>query len=505
LGDTEKQSNSGILGGIEKIGNKLPHPVVLFIILIFAIILISELAVQLGLSIEYTEFSSNETVTATANSLLTKDGMNYIFNSAVDNFVTFAPLGTVLTAMLGVGVAEWTGLISAAMKRALSNVPTYLLSAAVILVGIMSNLASDVGFVVVVPLGAIIFAGAGRNPIAGLAAAFAGVSGGFSANLLITPTDVNLIGTTNEVLQSAGINYEVSVTANLYFMIASTVLLTIVGALVTDKIIEPKLGEYQGDYVSDDEPLTEKEHKGLRNALIALLIYVVIMAFLMVPENAVFRTLDEATGQMSLTNFFSNGLLFALFLLFVIPGVSYGITIGKIKTSSDFVKGMTESMSSMAGFIVIAFFAAQMIDYFGYTNLGTILAVSGANFLRNINLVGLPLLIVFIFICAIINLFIGSANAKWALLAPIFVPMMLNLGVEPDVTLIAYRIADSATDIITPMLNYFGMILIFYQRYDNNSDIGTLLSTMIPYSGIFLTVWIIFFSIWYLLGIPFGF
>lgn len=498
------QKTTGILNGIEKLGRKLPHPVVLFIILIGITILVSELAVQTGLTVEYTEFSTNESVQVQANSLLSKEGINYIFNSAVNNFVTFAPLGTVLTAMLGVGVAEWSGLISASMKRLLSNVPSMFLSAAVVFVGIMSNVASDVGFVVVVPLGALIFAGAGRNPIAGLAAAFAGVSGGFSANLLIGPTDANLIGTTNEVLQSAGINYEVAVTANWYFMIASAIVLTIVGALVTDKVIEPRLGEYQGDYIADDEPLTEVEHRGLRNAVIALVIFVIVMGFLMIPENALLKTIDETTGEMSLSNFLSNGLLFAIFLLFVIPGLTYGLTTGKIQNSSDFVKGMAESMSSMSGFIVIAFFAAQLIDYFGYTNLGTILAVSGAGILRSINFGGLPLLIGFIFVCAFINLFIGSANAKWALLAPVFVPMMLNLGVQPEVTLATYRIADSSTNIITPMLNYFGMILIFFQRYDKQSDMGTLLSTMVPYSASFLTMWVILFAIWYLLGLPFG-
>jgi len=495
---------SSILDWIELLGRKLPHPVVLFILLIGITILVSELVFQTGLTVQYTEFSSNEVVEVQANSLLSREGINYIFNSAVNNFVTFAPLGTVLTAMLGVGVAESSGLIAAAMKRLLTNVPSALLSAAVVFVGIMSNVAADTGFVVVVPLGAIIFAAAGRNPIVGLAAAFAGVSAGFSANLLIGPTDANLVGTTNEVLQSSGIDYEVAVTVNWFFMGVAAVLLTIVGAVITDKVIAPRLGEYQGDYVADDEPLTKTEHKGLRNALIALIIYVAVMAFLMFPENALLKTMDEASGDMTLSNFLSNGLLFAIFLLFVIPGLTYGMTTKSIQNSNDFVEGMSESMKSMSGFLVIAFFAAQMIDYFGYTNLGTMMAVSGANALQSINFVGLPLLIGFILVCSFINLFIGSANAKWALLAPVFVPMMLNLDVQPEVTLAAYRIADSSTNIITPMLNYFGMILIFFQRYDKKSNMGTLLSTMVPYSAAFLTAFTILFAIWYLTGLPFG-
>jgi len=494
---------SGILDWIELLGRKLPHPVVLFILLIGITILVSELIFQTGLTVEYTEFSSNNVVEVQANSLLSREGINYIFNSAVNNFVTFAPLGTVLTAMLGVGVAESSGLIAAAMKRLLTNVPSAFLSAAVVFVGIMSNVAADTGFVVVVPLGAIIFAAAGRNPIVGLAAAFAGVSAGFSANLLIGPTDANLVGTTNEVLQSSGIDYEVAVTANWFFMGVAAILLTTIGAVITDKVIEPRLGEYQGNYVADDKPLTQTEHKGLRNALIALIIYVIIMGLLMFPENALLKTMDEA-GEMTLSNFLSNGLLFAIFLLFVIPGLTYGITTKSIQNSNDFVEGMSESMKSMSGFLVIAFFAAQMIDYFGYTNLGTMMAVSGANALQSINFVGLPLLIGFILVCAFINLFIGSANAKWALLAPVFVPMMLNLDVQPEVTLAAYRIADSSTNIITPMLNYFGMILIFFQRYDKKSNMGTVLSTMVPYSGAFLISFTLLFAIWYLIGLPFG-
>jgi len=503
MSDLEKR-NSGFLGWIERVGNRLPHPVVLFIILAAVIIAVSGIAGAMGLSVQYFDASAGEEVSVEAVSLLSAEGIRHIFNSAVSNFTGFAPLGTVLVAMLGVGVAEWTGLIAATLKRLLANVPAFLLSASVVFAGVMSNISSDVGYVVIIPLGALIFAGAGRHPIAGLAAAFAGVSGGYSANLLPGPLDALLVGIAEEALGSAGIEYPIEITANWFFMIVSTFVVTLVGALVTDKIVEPRLGEYTGDYKPDTESLSDLERKGLRNALIVFVVFVAIMAFLMFPENALFKSIDESTGQLSLNPFLSSGLLFAIFLLFVLPGLAYGLTINKINNTSDFVTGMTESMSSMAGYIVLAFFAAQLIDYFNYTNLGTILAVSGADFLRSINLVGLPLILGFILVTGFINLFIGSASAKWAILAPIFVPMLYNLDITPEMTLIAYRIADSSTNIISPLLSYFPMILIFARRYDMKSGIGTLVSTMINYTFAFLIAWTILLVIWFFLNLPVG-
>nr|WP_269317475.1 AbgT family transporter [Tetragenococcus muriaticus] len=295
------------------------------------VVVISGIAGATDLSVEYFDAAEGENTTVEAVSLLSAEGLNHMFNSAVDNFTGFAPLGTVLVTMLGVGVAEWTGLIASTLKRLLSNVPAFLLSASVVFAGIISNIASDVGYIVIIPLGALIFAGAGRHPLAGLAAAFAGVSGGFSANLLVGPLDAIVVEIANEALSSAGINYEMSITANWYFMVASTILLTIVGALVTDKFVEPRLGEYKGDYRPDFESLSKVELKGLRNALIVLVVYAVIMGILMFPQGALFRSYDEALGTESINNFLSSGLLLGIFLLFVLPGLAYGITVGKIK------------------------------------------------------------------------------------------------------------------------------------------------------------------------------
>ncbi|MDN6194174.1 MAG: AbgT family transporter [Alkalibacterium sp.] len=503
MNESEKR-NKGFLGFIERIGNSLPHPVIIFVILALAIIVISDLAARFGAPVEYFNATEGDYVTVEAVSLLTGKGLSHIFNSAVDNFTGFAPLGTVLVAMLGVGVAEWSGLISSTLKKLLRNVPTSLLTASVVFAGIISNIASDAGYVVVIPLGAIIFAGAGRHPIAGLAAAFAGVSAGFSANLIFGPTDALLVGITNEALSSGGIDYDVAVTANWYFMIVSTFVLTIVGAFVTERIVEPRLGEYNGSYKPDDEPITATENKGMRNALIALLVFLGIMAFLMIPENGVLRTLNEETGNMTLDNFLRNGLLFMILLLFAIPGYFYGRTTGKIKTSHDLVKGMSESMASMGGYLVLAFFAAQFINYFSYTNLGLILAVNGADFLETIGFVGLPLILAFILVTAFINLFIGSASAKWAIMAPVFAPMLFEVNIAPEMTLMAYRIADSSTNIISPLMSYFAMVLVFAQRYDEKSGLGTIISTMLSYSIAFLITWSILLMIWFALGLPLG-
>ncbi len=503
MNEPVKSENKGFFGMIERVGNRLPHPVVLFILLAVGLIVLSEIIARFGVTVDYTD-ATGESVVVEAVSLMTGDGLAYIFNSAVTNFTGFAPLGTVLVAMLGVGVAEWTGLIGTTLKRLLQNVPTSLLTAAVLFAGIVSNIASDAGYVVVIPLGAIVFAAAGRHPIAGLAAAFAGVSGGFSANLMFGPTDALLAGITNEALTSAGYNYEVAVTANWYFLIVSTFVLTAVGAYVTEKIVEPRLGEYTGDYQPDDEPITDDEKRGMRNALIALVLFLAVMAFLMIPENAPLRALNEDTGQMTLDNFLANGLLFMIFLLFAIPGYFYGKTTGKIKNSHDLVTGMTEAMRSMGGYLVLAFFAAQFINYFSYTNLGTILAVSGARVLEGIGFVGLPLILGFVLVTAFINLFIGSASAKWAIMAPIFVPMLLELNIAPEMTQMAYRIADSSTNIISPLMSYFAMIIVFAQRYDKKSGIGTLVSTMLSYSIAFLIVWALLLMVWYYLGLPLG-
>ena len=499
--DTPKQN--GILKGIERVGNAMPHPAMIFVILSAAVVVISFIVAQMGTSVTYYDARAGAEVTVSAVNMLSADGLRYIFNNATKNFTGFAPLGTVLVAMLGVGVAEWSGLINTSLKKLLTNVHPRLLTAVVVFAGIMSNIASDAGYVVVIPLGAIVFAGAGRHPIAGLAAAFAGVSAGFSANLLLGTLDPLLQGITNEALRSAGLDYSILPTANYYFMIASTFLLTFLGTFVTEKIVEKNLGAYTGDYMPSKESVTDLENKGLRNAGLSLLAFGALMLFLTVPANAVFKTANAA-GEMTINEFLSNGLIFMILLVFMIPGFVYGKTVGKINNSNDLVESMTDAMKSMGGYLVLAFFAAQFVAYFGRTNLGTILSVKGADFLESIGFTGLPLIFGFILISAFLNLFMGSASAKWAIMAPVFVPMMMRLGLSPELTQAAYRIGDSTTNIITPLMSYFAMIVVFAKKYDKESGLGTLISTMIPYSLVFLLGWTALMALWYFANLPLG-
>lgn len=500
---SKNEKKGGLLQSIERVGNALPHPAMIFVIMIAILAVIAQICASAGVSVSYYDAKAEADTTIEAISLINPEGIRYMLSSIVTNFTSFAPLGVVLVAMLGVGVAEDAGFFDAGLKKMLSNVPPVLLTATVVFAGIISNIASDAGYVVVIPLGAMLFATAGKHPIAGLAAAFAGVSGGFSANLIFGPTDALLSGITNEALRAAKIDYTVGVDANWYFLIVSTVILTIVATLVTEKIVIPNLGEYKGAYVHEDKPLTDLEKKGLKNAMIGLLVFLVILGFLTIPQNAILREAN-ADGEMTLEHFLGNSLISTIFLLFLVPGYIFGKTVGKFNNSKDLVRAMSKSMESMSGFLVLAFFAAQFVSFFAYTNLGTILSVKGAEFLGSISLTGIPLIILFIILSAFINLFIGSASAKWAIMAPIFVPMFMNMGLSPELSQMAYRIADSSTNIISPLMNYFAMIVIFMQKYDEERGLGTLISTMLPYSIAFLLFWSLLLIVWMMFKLPLG-
>lgn len=501
----KKQKNtqevSGFLKKVERIGNALPHPAIIFVIMTVILVIAAELIARSGAVYEYYDAKAKEQVALSAVSLLNAEGLNHIFNSAVANFTGFAPLGTVLVAYLGVAVAEHTGLFEVSLKKLLLNVNPRVLTAVVVFAGVISNIASDAGYVVVIPLGAMIFASVGRHPIAGLAAAFAGVSGGFSANLLIGTTDPLLTGITNEALKINGMNIELAATCNWYFLMVSTIFLTIIGTLVTEFIVEKNLGKYTGSYVHEEKPITAVEQKGLKWAGLGLLVYVVLMAYLMF---TVFREPDAGEGIAQIKHFLHDGLIPAILLLFMIPGLIYGKITGSIKTSHDLIDVMTKGMQGMGGYLVLAFFAAQFINYFGYTNVGKIISISGANFLKSIGLTGIPLIVIFIILSAFLNLFMGSASAKWAIMAPIFIPMLANMGIHPALTQVAYRIGDSSTNIITPLMSYFAMIVVFMQKYDKEKGLGTLISTMFPYSMSFLIMWTLLIVVWMLFGLPVG-
>lgn len=489
---------------IEKVGNKLPHPVSLFIIFSFIVIIISAITEALGVSVTYDKFEEGELVPVTvkAVSLLNAEGLRSILTNAVSNFTSFAPLGTVLVAMLGVGVAEGTGLIQAALRKLVLVTPKRLITAVVVFAGIMSNIASDAGYVVLVPLGALIFYSFGRHPIAGLAAAFAGVSGGFSANLMVGPTDALLSGISDPAAKMIDGAYTVPVTGNFYFLFVSTLLITILGTMVTEKIVEPRLGGYQGKTDAKLEKMRNDENRGLIWAGISLLVYVIVLLILTLPSHGILRNQD--TFSILDKSPFIGGIVPLIALLFLIPGIVYGIASKSVKSDKDLVHAASKAMSSMGSYLVLAFVAAQFVTYFTWTNLGTILAVKGAEILEDVGITGIPLIIGFIIVTAFINLFIGSASAKWAIMAPIFIPMFMQLGFSPEFTQVAYRIGDSTTNIISPLMSYFAIIIAFAHKYDEDVGIGTLISLMLPYSMIFLLGWSALLILWMLLGLPIG-
>lgn len=489
---------------VERGGNALPHPATLFLLFSAAVVFISEICFRAGVSAQYTTISKGEaqTVVKNAVSLMNADGIRYMFSSAVSNFTGFAPLGTVLVAMLGVGVAEGTGFIGALIRKVVMGTPKQLITIVVVFLGVMSNVASDAGYVVLVPLGAIIFMNFGRHPLAGIAAAFAGVSGGFSANLLVGTIDPLLGGISTEAARIIDPSYNVLATANYYFMAASTFLIAFIGWFVVEKIVEPRLGEYSGSHKVSLDEQTPDEIRGLRFATVSIVIFVGIILALILPEGGVLR--DQATGEILGRSPFVKSIVTIIMMFFLFPGVAYGLGAGTIRSDKDVVHAMSKAMSTMGGYLVLAFFAAQFIKYFSYTNLGVILAAKGAEFLQAINFTGLPLIVAFILVSAFINLFIGSASAKWAIMAPVFIPMLMQMGFTPEFTQVAYRIGDSTTNIISPLMSYFAVIVAFAQAYDEDAGIGTLISTMLPFSVCFLLGWTVLLAIWFTFGLPIG-
>lgn len=498
---------------VEWLGNLLPHPVTLFALFALGVVLLSGLAGWLGWSVPdpRPEGAAGRSATGTidAVSLLNGAGLRRIVENLVSNFVSFVPLGTVLVAMLGVGVAEASGLLSAGIRAMVLRAPRSLLTTAVVFTGVISNTASEAGYVILVPLAGVIFLAVGRHPIAGMAAAFAGVSGGYSANLLIGTVDPLLAGITQESARLIDPAYTVHPAVNWYFMSASTFLITALGTWVTVRIVEPQLGVYDAsraeEGVADQrtmEPLSPTERRGLRWAGLSVLLVSGLIALAVVPEWGVLR--NPETGEV-LNSPFLRGMVALIFVFFLVPGVVYGRIVGTMRSDRDVIGGMSGAMSTLGLYIVLVFFAAQFVAFFGWTNLGGITAVKGADVLTAMGLTGPLVFLPFILMCCFVNLMLGSASAQWAVTAPIFVPMLMLLGYSPEVIQAAYRIGDSTTNIITPMMSYFGLILAFAARYDRNLGIGTIVATMLPYTLAFLTGWVILFYLWvFALGLPVG-
>ena len=570
----EKTRPSGFveraLNLIETVGNKLPDPAALFLILMILVWVLSAVLSTMS----FAEIDPRTGKALVINNQLTGTALAAFLSNMVTTFTSFHPLGVVLVALLGVGVAEHTGFINASLKAMLSITPVRLLTPMMIFVGILSHTAADAGYVLVIPLAAVIFYSAGRHPLAGIAAAFAGVSGGFSANFVPASLDPLLAGLTQSGAQIIDASRVVNPLANWYFTAASTLLLVVVGWFLTDRIIEPRLNRtatVDGDpeEMPKMEELGTRERKGLIAGFVTMVLGLAVLFAVSIPEDspmrspAGFRVTQESVNKMraagvpddvlarvspilgqelfgrtALDNALKQrlgdesqkqfGAIFAqnaepvppqltaataplmlsivslIFLLFLLPGIVYGYVAGTVKSHKDIVQGMSKTMSTMGYYIVLAFFASLFIAAFGQSNIGALLALKGAGALQAMALPPQITIIGIILLTALVNLLIGSASAKWALLAPIFVPLLMQLGMSPELAQAAYRIGDSTTNIITPLMPYFPLVVVFAQRYVKNTGIGTLVSLMLPYTVVFMISWIIFLMIYWALGIPLG-
>lgn len=490
------------LDKVERIGNKLPDPAIIFFICLVVIWVLS--AIFSNFTFDTLDPRTGEAVVV--NNLLTGDSLADFLSRMVQIFTGFAPLGVVLVAMLGVGVAEHSGFISAGLKRMLDRTPKSMLTPMVVLVAIVSHTATDAGYVLVIPLAGVIFYAMGRHPLAGIAAAFAGVSGGFCANFIPSAIDPLLQSFTQSAAQIIDPNIQVNPLNNWFFNSASTLLIVSIAWYLTDKVIEPRLKDVEVDGDPNDIPkfdeLSEQQSKALRYASLTMLAGIGILVAILIPESSPMRAPD---GQ--LTSFAApvmQSIVPLIFLLFLLPGVVYGFMSGTYSSTKDMIDSMTKAMQGMSYYIVMAFFCALFIDAFGKSNLGALLAIEGAEVLKSLALPSMVTIVGIIFLTAFVNLFVGSSSAKWALLGPIFVPMLMQLNISPDLTQAAYRLGDSSSNIITPLMPYFPLVVVYCQRYVKSTGIGTLLSLMLPFSISILLLWTVFLLAYWGLGIPLG-
>ncbi|WP_103665709.1 AbgT family transporter [Gracilimonas amylolytica] len=497
------------LNAIEKSGNKLPDPAILFLYLMLFVWLLSAVLSP----IDFGEVHPLTGEELKVNNLLTGSALANFLATMVSTFTSFAPLGIVLVAMLGVGVAENSGWIDAGLKKLLNVTPKMLLTPMLILISIVSHTAADAGYILVIPLGGVIFYAAGRHPLAGIAAAFAGVSGGFSANFIPSAIDPLIMSFTLEAARILDPEIVLNPLNNIYFTGISSILIVLVGWFVTDKIVEPRLSKTKVDGDEEEMPqmeeVTGKESRAFWMGFFAMILGIVGLILWAIPADSALRGPDMVDPEvMSLTSFnapLMQAIVPLIFIFLLIPGVVYGIASGKYSSSKDMIDNMSKSMQSMGYYIVMAFFCALFIDAFSTSNIGLLVALKGAQFLQSLALPGQITIVGIIFLSAFVNLLVGSASAKWALIAPIFVPMLMQLGISPDLTQAAYRVGDSVSNIITPLLPYFPLVVVFCQRYVKDTGIGTLISMMLPYSIIFGISWTIFLLLYWWIGIPLSF
>ena len=509
---TPKTAMQKILDAVERAGNSVPHPVVIFLILIAVVMVLSHILYLLGANVSYQVINPDtdkvESAKTVANSLLTVDGIRHIYTRLVPNFLGFSAVGLLIVAMIGVGVAEEAGLVNALIRKLVAVSPHWALIYILAFVGILSSIASDAGYLVLIPLAGTAFLSVGRNPLAGLALGFAGVASAFNINMIVKPLDAVLTEITNDAIHMVNPDISIDLTANLLFSMASVLLLTVIIAVVTERIIEPRLGKYQGGQSTGEAPaqegaqLSAQETRGLRYAAIGLLGVLVFFGLLALPAGAPLR--NPTTGILIGNSPFMNGLIVLIMTLFLVTGVAYGVGAKTVKSASDVIGAMTKAVSGLGGTILLFVVISQFVDYFNYSNIPTLMAVTMADILKSANVGTLWLLLGFIVVVTILNLFFTPAIAKWAIFAPVFVPLFVHLAVDPASVLAAYRVGDSPTNSITPLNAYFALVVGFTQKYDKNAGVGTVVALMLPYVIWIAVLWTLFFAGWYLLGLPWG-
>ena len=502
---------------IEKAGNKVPHPAIIFLLLIIVVLILSHILHLAGTSVNQQVIDpltdKVQTSTIQARSLLTTEGIRFIYTSVIPNFMGFTAVGLIIVAMIGVGVAEASGLIKALIRKLVAVSPSWAIAYILVFVGILSSIAADAGYLVLIPLAGSAFLSVGRHPLAGLAAGFAAVAGAFTVNMLIKPLDAVLTEFTNDAIHLVNPALSIDLTANLWFSIASVIVLTVVITFITQRVIEPRLGKYEagkaGDLAgtpdskeADDAAALGDEPRGLKFAAIGLIGVLVLLSLVTIAPGAALRNPD--TGALIGNSPLMNGLIAVIMLLFLVTGAAYGFGARTMKSSADVIKAMEKALAGLGSLLFLLFILSQFIAYFNYSNIGTIMAVAMADVLKTANIHPLLLLLGFIGVVAIIDVLITGAIAKWALFAPIFVPLLVQLGVAPEAVLAAYRVADSPMNMITPLNAYFALVVVFAQKYDKNAGVGTIVALMIPYVvGIFV-IWTLMFVAWFLLGLPWG-
>ncbi len=510
--DTEEKTFlEKTLDVVERVGNKVPHPAVIFVLLIGVVILLSHVLYLMGLSVTYEAINPEthvlEGVTTSVRSLMTADGFRFMYDGVVQNFMNFTAVGVIIVAMLGVGVAESAGLVKALIRKLVAVAPAKALTYILVFIGIISSIAADAGYLVRVPLAAAAYLSVGRHPLAGLAASFAGVAAVFSVNILIKPLDAILTGITNDAISLVNPGQQITLMANLWFSIASVLLLTIVVSVISDRVIEPRLGKYTGEGASEgagDESatVTREESRGLTYALWGIIGVLAVYALLTALPGAPLR--NPETGSMFYDSPFMNGLIVFIALLFLVAGAAYGIGAGTIKGSGDVVKAMEKAIAGLGGLIVLLFIISQFNAFFTYTNIAPLIAVKLGDALEHAGLGALPLLIGFIFVVGALDIIIVGAIPKWAIFAPIFIPLLMRLNVDPAAVLAAYRVGDSPVNAISPLNAYFGLSVSFAMKYDPKAGVGTVIALMLPDVVVLFILWQLIVALWHIFGLPWG-